>query len=111
MRSKWFFSLPIVLLQIESEIGYFPEHKTSSEAQNHACALMSFYNQCQHLYENVDEKDRGPADELPALAVTALVRTWRLDPAKDPTPLIQVSRSKYRSVLITAARRSTVKLL
>lgn len=69
-------------------------HKSSSEARDHACALMRLYYQSQHLYHNVDEKDRGPADELPSLATNCLVAAWKLDPARGPAPLLQVSRKQ-----------------
>ena len=76
-------------LQIESEAG-LPSFGFSQEAVDRAVALMALFNSCQHLYAHTDEKDRGPADDLPVLAVSALIAAWKLDSIKQPKYLIQV---------------------
>jgi hypothetical protein len=52
---------------------------------------MSLFHASQHLYANVDEKDRGPADDLPVLAGNTLVAAWKLDKSGNPTHLLQVA--------------------
>lgn len=79
------------ILQIESDAG-LPEFATSEEAVEQAAKLMTLFKACQHLYEKTDEKDRGPADDLPVLAVSALVAAWKLDSTKQPKHLLQVAQ-------------------
>ena len=42
------------------------------------------------LWAELDPKERGPADELIVLAVTALVKAWKLDGSGKHTHLLQV---------------------
>ena len=84
-------------LQIETDAG-LPAFGTSEGAVLRAEELMTLYMACSHLYEGTDEKDRGPADDLPVLAVSALVAAWRLDASKKPKYLLQVGNGLALSV-------------
>lgn len=88
----------ILMLQIECDAG-LPDFKESQQAEDYAAKLMRLFKSCHHLYQHTDEKDRGPADDLPALAVTALVAAWKLDPSKQPKHLLQVRHMlKFQNV-------------
>lgn len=75
-------------MQIECEAG-LPEYQSSQDAEDRADHLMGLYASCRHLYAHTDEKDTGPADDLPVLAVSALVAAWNLHPSGQPKHLLQ----------------------
>ena len=79
----------MIILQIENDAG-LPVFGNSEEAVARAAELMTLYRACKHLYENTDEKDRGPADDLPVLAVSALVAAFKLKSSRQPKHLLQV---------------------
>ena len=49
------------------------EIKTSEEAMNCAQSMMALYAEAREHARGLDEKERGPADELVPLAVAVLV--------------------------------------
>ena len=95
-------------LQIQSALG-FPRLTDSATAVKHAQSLIEAFSRAQHLYKGVDEKDVGPADELPELAVNSLVTAWHLDaPTKNPTHLIQVCYCCYPLLMCMLVHRPLV---
>ena len=85
------------LLQIESDLG-LPAFADADAAAAHARELTRLYAASQHLSSGLDERERGPADELPVLAVTALVAARKLDPARGPLHLLRVRHSSDLTV-------------
>lgn len=63
--------------QIQDAIG-LPVHKSPQEAAAHAAQLMTLFAKQVHLYEGLDSRERGPADELLSLAAASLVAAQRL---------------------------------
>ncbi len=61
---------------------------------------MSDYACVQPLYLGLDERERGPADELPVLAASAIVTAAALSPSLNDvvTRLVQVGRQPLRLV-------------
>ena len=86
----WASILTMVTVQIIRHLDH-TGFTDSAEAFKHAQSLMDLYHSCQHLYTGLDEKDRGPADDLPELAVRSLVRAWQLDPSRASKYLLHVS--------------------
>lgn len=66
-----------------------PAFSDAESAVAHALQLGRLFFAAQHLYAELDEKERGPADELPAIAAADLVAAWKLDGSS--THLLQVS--------------------
>ncbi len=79
----------LAFLQIECDAG-LPSFQTSEDAAARAAKFIAYFKASQHLYEGTDEKDRGPADDLPVLAISALVAAWKLDSSRQPKHLLQV---------------------
>ena len=74
--------------QIEEDLG-LPVYEDSEAAVAHARQLARLYADALPLCEGLDDKDRGPADELIPLAVAALVAAWRLSDRAQPVHLLQ----------------------
>ena len=64
------------LLQIQWELG-LPEHVTPADAVNYAQHLMELHASVQHLYAGLDQRERGPSDELITLAAGYLIRAFQ----------------------------------
>lgn len=77
-------------MQIESEAG-LPDFEEAATAVEHAAEVMRVFAASAHLYEGLDEKERGPADELPYIVTAALVAAWKLDASRSLKHLLQVS--------------------
>lgn len=75
--------------QVESDMG-LPKFESSAAALDHAKRVMKLFGQTRHLYSSLDEKERGPADELPIVASTALIRAWKHYDGSEPALLLQV---------------------
>jgi hypothetical protein len=58
-----------------------PAFAAPAEALAYAARLMGRYSAARPLYSGLDERERGPADELVVLAAGALVRAHLLAPA------------------------------
>lgn len=61
-----------LLLQIQSDLGA-PSFSTPAAAAQHAQQLLQLYTAALPLYQGLDERERGPADELLWQAAAALV--------------------------------------
>eukprot|EP00798_Chlamydomonas_sp_ICE-L_P022020 gene22020-29080_t len=57
--------------QLLDDLG-MPLFSTASSAVEHAVSLMQRYVAVQPLYKGLDDRERGPADELPVLAAGSL---------------------------------------
>jgi N-terminal acetyltransferase B complex non-catalytic subunit len=63
---------PLLLPQIQSDLGA-PSFSTPAAAAQHAQQLLQLYAAALPLYQGLDERERGPADELLWQAAAALV--------------------------------------
>lgn len=72
-----------------------PVLSDTGEALAHAQEIMDVYCKALPLSKGLDEKERGPADELPVVAAAGLIRAFRSAGPEDasPLPLLQASRS------------------
>lgn len=64
--------LLLLLLQIQSDLGA-PSFSTPAAAAQHAQQLLQLYAAALPFYQGLDERERGPADELLWQAAAALV--------------------------------------
>ena len=76
--------------QVEHDLG-LPEFESPAAADAHAAQLLRVYRRAAELEAALDEKERGTADALVALAAGALVAAWRLEEApRQPQRLLRV---------------------
>jgi hypothetical protein len=66
--------------QIQYDTG-LPAFTSPTEAVAYAARLIQRYSAARPLSAGLDERERGPADELLVLASCALVRAHLLEPA------------------------------
>ena len=70
-----------------------PDFRSPAAALEYAQGIMQLFAKAQPLYRGLDEKERGPADELPAIAAAALIRFWEHEKPCEPALLLQVRNS------------------
>jgi N-terminal acetyltransferase B complex non-catalytic subunit len=68
--------LLLLPLQIQWELG-LPEHVKPADAVSYAQHLMQRHASVQHLYAGLDQRERGPSDELITLAAGYLIRAYQ----------------------------------
>ena len=77
-------------MQVEHDLG-LPQLGSPEAGDAHAAKLMAVYRRAAALEAALDEKERGVADGLVALAAGALVAAWRLEPPpRQPQRLLWV---------------------
>ncbi|KAK9804253.1 hypothetical protein WJX72_003568 [[Myrmecia] bisecta] len=89
----------ICAYQLEHDLG-LPDFATAGEAEAHALRLVALHRSALPLTANLDEKERGPADEALALAANSLLRAIALEqPAGNATVLRRI----LQAVLVVEA--------
>lgn len=73
-------------MQIENDLG-LPEFKSAAEAEFHAAAIVRLFQSSLPLSKGIDEKDRGPADDVIPLAVASLLAARQFPRQDDPQGL------------------------
>ncbi|KAK9902038.1 hypothetical protein WJX75_002093 [Coccomyxa subellipsoidea] len=68
----------VAAFQVQHDLG-LPEYRSPEEAETHAAELVAVYRQATVLERRLDEKERGIADGLIALAAGALTAAWKLE--------------------------------